>query len=199
MTINNRFPPKAPSTQTHISSACCCRVCAESVRADTTTAQIYGGLVQRSCLRMAGPLSRKAIGCDQQLVCRVVSPPAQHHAGAEHAQHLIGEKTAVIWAVVQFHTGIKKNSYRDRKGWIIICQLRSWEIMRSHEMLCFTLVLLERNSVFITASNSFYRHMKWRHCDSLFCFIIMEPPTPPPHLYRCKGEGSPYDIHHDLL
>lgn len=50
---------------------------------------------------MAGPLSRIAIGCDQQLICWVVSPPAQHHTGAEHAQHLIGEKTAVIWAAVQ--------------------------------------------------------------------------------------------------
>lgn len=23
--------------------------------------------------------------------------------------------------------------------------------------------------------------------------------TPPPHLYRCKSEGRPYDIHHDFL
>lgn len=34
------------------------------------------------------PLSRVAVGRDQQLVRRVMSPPAQHHAGAEHAQHL---------------------------------------------------------------------------------------------------------------
>lgn len=33
-----------------------------------------------------------AVGCDQQLVRRVMAPPAQHHTGTEHAQHLQGEE-----------------------------------------------------------------------------------------------------------
>lgn len=70
------------------------------------------------------PLSRVAVGCHQQLVGRVMSPPAQHHAGAEHAQHLektawVGEETAVNRARVQFQKAHRKSSdgnHRDRNG-----------------------------------------------------------------------------------
>lgn len=115
MSINNRVPPKAPFHPNHISSACYSIMkCAGCVWACTTTAEIYGGLIQRSCFWVfwvlpfgwLQSLSRIAVGCDQQLVRRVMSPPAQHHAGAEHAQHLeetarVGEKTVVIRARVQ--------------------------------------------------------------------------------------------------
>lgn len=48
------------------------------------------------------PRSRVAVGRDQQLVRGVVAPPAQHHAGAEHPQHLQADGEAVIWVLVRF-------------------------------------------------------------------------------------------------
>lgn len=67
--------------------------CARCAWAYITTAEIYCGHV-RWCsflifwvLRWLRP-SCIAVGCDQQLIRWVMTPPAQHHTGTEHAQHL---------------------------------------------------------------------------------------------------------------
>lgn len=46
---------------------------------------LFGWLTRPSCI---------AVGRDQQLIRRIVTPPAQHHAGTEHAQHLWGDREA---------------------------------------------------------------------------------------------------------
>lgn len=98
MSINNWFPLEAPAHPNHIISVRYFTMdCARCAWAYITTAEIYCGHV-RWCsflifwvFRWLRP-SCIAVGCDQQLVRRVVTPPAQHHAGTEHAQHLQADR-----------------------------------------------------------------------------------------------------------
>lgn len=89
--------------------------CARCAWAYVTTAEIYCGHVQRCsfwfsecffwlAVRLMHP-SCIAVGCNQQLICRVMTPPAQHHTGTEHTQHLQGDskgkgKTTVVWVCI---------------------------------------------------------------------------------------------------
>lgn len=43
---------------------------------------LFGWLMRPLCI---------AVGCDQQLIRWIMTPPAQHHTGTEHAQHLQGD------------------------------------------------------------------------------------------------------------
>lgn len=111
MSINNRDPPEAAPRPPKPHQQCLlfyhevCKVCwslynySRNLRWTRPEKLLLG--VLSAAFGWLRPLSRIAVGCDQQLVRRVMSPPAQHHAGAEHAQHLedtarVGEKTAVI-------------------------------------------------------------------------------------------------------
>lgn len=96
MSINNCFcvlaPPPSPN---HITSVRYFIMnCARCAWAYITTAEIYCGHVRwrsfwfSECFADWLHPSCIAVGCDQQLVRRVVTPPAQHHAGTQHPQHL---------------------------------------------------------------------------------------------------------------
>lgn len=107
MSINNEsspWSPHPPSTQTTWAVLVILSWSVQGVSVpvqlqqkstvDSSRRSCFWGSSECCLLDGCVPLSRVAVGRDQQLVRRVVSPPAQHHAGAEHAQHL--EKTARV-------------------------------------------------------------------------------------------------------
>lgn len=97
MSINNWFfPPNYIISVRYVIMNC-----ARCAWAYVTTAEIYCGHIQRCsfwfsecsfwlAVRLMHP-SCIAVGCNQQLICRVMTPPAQHHTGTEHTQHLQGD------------------------------------------------------------------------------------------------------------
>lgn len=102
MSINNWFCLLAPAHPNHIISVRYFIMnCARCAWAYITTAEIYCGHVRwrsfwfSECFADWLHSSCIAVGCDQQLVRWVVTPPAQHHTGTQHPQHLQAHSTGM--------------------------------------------------------------------------------------------------------
>lgn len=134
MSINNWFPLEAPAHPNHILRVSYFNMnCARCAWAYVTTVEIYCGHVRwrsfwfSECFVGWQRPSCIAVGGDQQLIRWVVTPPAQHHAGTEHAQHLQadtkGTKEKLLF----------ESFYLFRKyGRKIMCVMKNQELMVSY-------------------------------------------------------------------